>query len=726
MSANFLPNGRQTFIAQNGGPLVGGKVYLYEPDTVVPKDSWQNSAKTILNENPVILDGYGSASIYGEGTYRQVLRDSVGNLIWDVEVSTLPEVWDLQRDPYIVNFPTGNPPRTLSSLNVQGTTSSQTIREFLGSFGLVVTQGRGESVPPGFGGHKVALYAGVVASTIEAGDIWAFNTVTTMQPGTGSDYNVHGYELDLNNLQGNRRLADLGPATAAAFGLSITGAGNYISTAAIFLSGPSSAIWETGILAGNGCIEKYLIHDTTNNLASIKIDGIHTYGLDVGQGVCNGGVLRAAQGQYLVWTGVSETSPDVKVLALSGTNLLLGSVAAQAGLTGIVACATLVPSATTLYALGAAAARWNGLWTTTINFNNVISYSTGTQNIDLFTMFGPNLRIGPAAASANFTTIFTQGSVLPAGTVQYSLGSSDLQWQFIFGQTLNLSGVATVSALVSATTVSAEELISEGLTTTVNLNVVQNQTIGGNLSVTGTIVTASTVTAANYSTAGSVAAGQNGAFGGTLTVAGAATFQSDINVTGLLTATNDIQISRDGIIGRNLTVTTKITTPIINVALVQNGVVDMLSVSGPNIILGKIGGNPSITGTLVSSHLTPSADATYALGGGSLRWTDVYAVNGVINTSDVREKEDIVQIENALEMVRNITGIYFKWKVGDEKIHAGFSAQNIQEVFGEQFGMVTDTHGRLGVRTMELLAISWEAIAELDREVKRLQQLVGG
>ena len=83
MTASLLPNGKQQFLDGNGNPLVGGSVYFYVPTTSTLKTTWQNSGQTILNTNPVILDAAGEAIIYGDGTYRQVVYDALGNLIWD-------------------------------------------------------------------------------------------------------------------------------------------------------------------------------------------------------------------------------------------------------------------------------------------------------------------------------------------------------------------------------------------------------------------------------------------------------------------------------------------------------------------------------------------------------------------------------------------------------------------------------------------------------------------
>ncbi|WP_242176571.1 glycosyl hydrolase family 28-related protein [Pseudomonas sp. MONT-RG-20F-20-E-7-02] len=91
MSAILLQNGKQAFTDVNSRPLVGGKVYFYAPGTNTPKDTWQDSAQTVLNTNPIILDARGEASIYGSGPYRQVLRDASGVLIWDAFIPDIAE-----------------------------------------------------------------------------------------------------------------------------------------------------------------------------------------------------------------------------------------------------------------------------------------------------------------------------------------------------------------------------------------------------------------------------------------------------------------------------------------------------------------------------------------------------------------------------------------------------------------------------------------------------------
>jgi hypothetical protein len=63
--------------------LAGGTVGFYIPNTLSTKQTWQNSGETVLNTNPVGLDANGCALIYGAGIYRQILKDSLGNTVWD-------------------------------------------------------------------------------------------------------------------------------------------------------------------------------------------------------------------------------------------------------------------------------------------------------------------------------------------------------------------------------------------------------------------------------------------------------------------------------------------------------------------------------------------------------------------------------------------------------------------------------------------------------------------
>jgi len=79
----FLPPGEQVFLDNNGNPLASGKVYFYIPNTTTPKNTYQDTNQSVTNTNPVILNAAGRAIIFGHGAYRQILKDSSDNVIWD-------------------------------------------------------------------------------------------------------------------------------------------------------------------------------------------------------------------------------------------------------------------------------------------------------------------------------------------------------------------------------------------------------------------------------------------------------------------------------------------------------------------------------------------------------------------------------------------------------------------------------------------------------------------
>lgn len=68
----------------NGNPLVGGQLFTYVAGTSTPQATYIDSTQTTQNTNPVILNFRGEASVWlvNGQTYKLVLQDSLGNLIW--------------------------------------------------------------------------------------------------------------------------------------------------------------------------------------------------------------------------------------------------------------------------------------------------------------------------------------------------------------------------------------------------------------------------------------------------------------------------------------------------------------------------------------------------------------------------------------------------------------------------------------------------------------------
>ena len=69
------------FTDDNGEPLAGGKLYTYESGTTTPKATYTDNTGGTPNANPVVLDAYGRATIFLDGSYKFVLKDADDNTI---------------------------------------------------------------------------------------------------------------------------------------------------------------------------------------------------------------------------------------------------------------------------------------------------------------------------------------------------------------------------------------------------------------------------------------------------------------------------------------------------------------------------------------------------------------------------------------------------------------------------------------------------------------------
>jgi len=79
-------NPRPQFFDSSGDPLVSGLMYFYEPGTTTDKTTYADVNLSIANSNPVVLSADGRLpNVWFDGSARQVLRDSAGTLIWDID-----------------------------------------------------------------------------------------------------------------------------------------------------------------------------------------------------------------------------------------------------------------------------------------------------------------------------------------------------------------------------------------------------------------------------------------------------------------------------------------------------------------------------------------------------------------------------------------------------------------------------------------------------------------
>ena len=97
-------------------------------------------------------------------------------------------------------------------------------------------------------------------------------------------------------------------------------------------------------------------------------------------------------------------------------------------------------------------------------------------------------------------------------------------------------------------------------------------------------------------------------------------------------------------------------------------------------------------------------------------------------SSDERLKENIVQIPNSLDKIKQIKGVLFNWKEGYDKVHpygenkdVGVIAQEVQQILPEI--VKENVHNQfLGVRYEKLTPLLLEAIKELSKKVEELEK----
>jgi hypothetical protein len=86
MTAALTPVPKIQFFADDGTPLVGGKLYSYAAGTTTPLVTYTSYAGTTANTNPVILDSRGEANVWLASTlYKLALYTSDNTLIWTVD-----------------------------------------------------------------------------------------------------------------------------------------------------------------------------------------------------------------------------------------------------------------------------------------------------------------------------------------------------------------------------------------------------------------------------------------------------------------------------------------------------------------------------------------------------------------------------------------------------------------------------------------------------------------
>jgi hypothetical protein len=376
--------------------------------------------------------------------------------------------------------------------------------------------------------------------------------------------------------------------------------------------------------------------------------------------------------------------------AIGGVNgVVLASGATYPGTGRYVADATSFrPYATTTYSCGTLSQRWTTVYSQNLDLSGVVA--AGTWN-------GSTIGIGYGGTGVISTP--SNGQLLIGNGSGYSLST------LTAGSNISItngSGGITIAATGGSGTVTSVSGSggSTGLTLTGG-----PITTSGTLTLGGTLATTSGGTGASSLTGAGIVTTTD-----TQTISGQKNFTSYTNTfLGTTYATSDGSVASNAYFGEN------------TAYAVIGGVNGVVLASG-----GTFPGTSIFAGD--SNTWRPTTDNARALGTASFRYTEVYAVNGTINTSDASQKQQVRELfdveQRVAQRVKKLIRA-FKWndaveaKGEDARTHFGVIAQDVQEAFAAEgldaskYGLFcsdtwTNSDGssqtRLGVRYSELLA----------------------
>jgi hypothetical protein len=122
---------------------------------------------------------------------------------------------------------------------------------------------------------------------------------------------------------------------------------------------------------------------------------------------------------------------------------------------------------------------------------------------------------------------------------------------------------------------------------------------------------------------------------------------------------------------------------------------------------------------IYSGNVTPITDNTYYLGNSSFRWKTVYSAGGVVTTSDLRMKDNIVTINGGLETVLKLNPVTYTWKDrSDNKRHLGLVAQEVLPLVPEVVDVGDDPDKTLGINYSGMVPVLINAIQEQQKQIE--------
>lgn len=185
------------FYDNDGNPLSGGLVYTYAAGTTTPKATFTDSTGLIAMSNPIVLDSSGRATWWISGSYKYVIKDSLGNTIKTTDNVTSFTTLAEASDAFFESF-SGTGSQTAFTLSSDQGTDSSALMVFVnkglqetvtnGSFATDTgwTKGAGWTIAAGVATAAGAISTAIsqtAAVTLVAGQAYAVTYTITRSAG---------------------------------------------------------------------------------------------------------------------------------------------------------------------------------------------------------------------------------------------------------------------------------------------------------------------------------------------------------------------------------------------------------------------------------------------------------------------------------------------------------------------------------------------------------------
>jgi len=119
-------------------------------------------------------------------------------------------------------------------------------------------------------------------------------------------------------------------------------------------------------------------------------------------------------------------------------------------------------------------------------------------------------------------------------------------------------------------------------------------------------------------------------------------------------------------------------------------------------------------GFTLGGNLVSTADTVHSLGSPNRRWSDVFALNGVIQTSDKRSKKNIKELDYGLKEVLSLRPVSYHWNEdsNNEQKKIGFIAQDVVDIVPEAVRVSQNPKALMGMSYNQVVPVAVKAIQE--------------